>query len=250
MSTKAISGIGTKFYQWVTAGYWLLVSEINSIDGPSMSRETIDVTSLDSTGGYREFIPSLKTGGTVNLGMNFTRLTYDLFKGGFDSNDARTYCIVLPDASHTMFEFTGLVMELPLGITVDDKITADVTIQITGAPVLRVETDGDIFSDTSDSDAYPGMGESYDSADIPVAIFSQSNDAVEGFPVAFSNLSTGVLSSFLWDFGGGSGVNGATSTDRNPWAMYPSAGTFIVSLTVTGPAGSDTTTLEITVTAS
>lgn len=160
MSTQAISGIGTKFYQWVNAGYWLLISEINSIEGPSMSRETIDVTTLNSTGGYREFIPSLRTGGTVNLGMNFTRQTYDLFKGGFDSDIPRSYLIVLPDTNATKFEFNGLVMELPLGIQIDDKITADVTIQITGAPSLRGASDGDVFSDTSDSDSYPGIFES------------------------------------------------------------------------------------------
>lgn len=166
MSTHALSGIGTKFYQWVNppntglGAYWLLVAEVNSIDGPSMSRETIDVTTLGSTGGYREFVPSLKTGGSVNLGMNFTRDTYQLMKENFDSDIPRAFCIVIPDGTtttnSTVFEFTGLVMELPLSITVDDKITADVTIQITGEPVFRVGNTraGDKYSDTSPTDSY------------------------------------------------------------------------------------------------
>jgi len=53
MASKAIAGVGTKFKRW-NGSAWVDIAEINSITGPSMSRDTIDVTSLDSTGGYRE----------------------------------------------------------------------------------------------------------------------------------------------------------------------------------------------------
>jgi predicted secreted protein len=97
-----------------------------------MTRDFIDVTSLDSTGGYREFIAGFRDGGTVNLTMNFTRTTYDLMKTDFEDDAAQNYEILLPDNDSTSFEFEGLVTELPLEIPTDDKVTANVTIKIVG----------------------------------------------------------------------------------------------------------------------
>jgi predicted secreted protein len=132
----ATAGVGTIFQRWQdTVGdqKWVAIAEINSITGPSMSRDTIDVTSLSSTGGYREFIGGFRNPGTVQLSMNFYRQNYDLFKGDFESSTIQNYRIVLPDAESTSVEFEGLVTELPLTIPADDKITMDVTIQVSGA---------------------------------------------------------------------------------------------------------------------
>jgi len=133
MASNAVAGVGTVFNRWNTStSAWEAISEINSITGPSMSRDTIDVTSLDSTGGYREFITGFRNAGTIVLAMNFTRDTYEQMKNDFESNTAQNYQIVLPDVENTGLDFEGLVTELPLTIPADDKITADVTIQITG----------------------------------------------------------------------------------------------------------------------
>jgi len=131
MASNAVAGVGTVFNRW-NGSAWVAVAEINSITGPSMSRDTIDVTSLDSTGGYREFITGFRNAGTVVLAMNFTRDTYELMKTDFESNTAQNYQIDLPDVEGTSLDFEGLVTELPLTIPADDKITADVTIQVTG----------------------------------------------------------------------------------------------------------------------
>ena len=138
MASNAVAGVGTIFRRWnATTHKWGNIAEINSITGPGMKRGTIDVTSLDSTGGYREFIASFRDAGTVALAMNFTRATYELMLADFESNVVKNYEIVLPDAENSSLEFEGLVTELPLSIPADDKITADVTIQVTGQPVLN-----------------------------------------------------------------------------------------------------------------
>jgi predicted secreted protein len=133
MASKAKAGAGTLFRRWnTTRTEWENIAEINSITGPGMSRDTIDVTSLDSVGGYRELIAGFRKAGTVALKMNFTGATYGLMKDDFESDDAQNYEIVLPDDENTTLEFEGFVTELPLTIPADDKITADATIQITG----------------------------------------------------------------------------------------------------------------------
>lgn len=134
--SNAVAGVGTRFRRW-SGSAWVDIAEINSISGPGMTRDTIDVTSLDSTGGYREYITGFRDAGTISLAMNFTRSTYELMKNDFEDNSLQNYEIVLPDTENTTLEFEGLVTELPLNIPTDDKITADVTIKISGQVVIN-----------------------------------------------------------------------------------------------------------------
>ncbi len=55
--------------------------------------------------------------------------------------------------------------------------------------------------------------------------------------VTFTDQSTGDVDTYSWDFG-----DGGTSTVQNPTYTYNSAGTYTVSLTVSGPGGNDTET--------
>ena len=135
MASEAFAGVGTKFRRWNGSSFDE-IAEINTITGPGRTRDVIDVTSLDSTGGYREFITGFRNSGTVTLAMNFTRVTYEQMLDDFESNDLVSYEIALPDgtggALESTIEFDGLVTELPMTIPADDKVTADITIQISG----------------------------------------------------------------------------------------------------------------------
>jgi len=75
---------------------------------------------------------------------------------------------------------------------------------------------------------------------VPAGGFSA--DVVEGnagMTVQFTDESLGMVSSWLWSFG-----DGTTSTERNPFHVYASAGYYTVSLTVSNPAGSYTKTMS------
>jgi predicted secreted protein len=137
--SNAVAGVGTEFRRWGgnSNPNWVNIAEINSIAGPNKSRDVIDVTSLDSTGGYREFIGGFRDGGTVTLPMNFTRSTYETMNNDFESDTLQNYEILLPDTELTSFEFTALVTELGLAIPADDKITADVTLKVSGQVVIN-----------------------------------------------------------------------------------------------------------------
>jgi PKD repeat protein len=70
----------------------------------------------------------------------------------------------------------------------------------------------------------------------PTAAFTATPlSGVVPFTVAFTDLSTGDLTAWTWDFGDG-GISGA----RHPAHTYTAPGTYTVTLTVEGPAGSDT----------
>lgn len=63
-----------------------------------------------------------------------------------------------------------------------------------------------------------------------------------GDAIQFTDASTGEIASRLWDFG-----DGTTSTAQNPTKTYSVAGTYTVSLTVTGTNGSTTKSVVINI---
>ena len=82
------------------------------------------------------------------------------------------------------------------------------------------------------------LGVSYQALSAPVAEFKA--DQLSGLVplrVAFTDLSTGTITARTWNFGDGSG-----SSDANPTHTYANPGVYRVSLTVTGPGGTDAET--------
>ena len=72
----------------------------------------------------------------------------------------------------------------------------------------------------------------------PIADFTA--DTTSGFrplEVQFTNLSSGMIATWLWDFG-----DGETGTGQHPSHVFQTADTFTVSLTVNGPGGEGTKT--------
>ena len=75
-------------------------------------------------------------------------------------------------------------------------------------------------------------------AAAPVAAFTADQAAgCAPLAVGFSDASTGAVTGWAWDFG-----DGGTSAAANPSHEYLVAGTYTVSLTVSGPGGDDTAT--------
>ena len=132
MASEAMIGMGTKFQREDGAGSFEDVAEVYGISGPNMSRETVEVTHYGSEGGYREHIGGLREPGTVSFTLNFVKSTYESMKADFEEDNNKTYRIVLPNDEMTL-EFDAMVTELPLEIPEGDRITAEITMQISGA---------------------------------------------------------------------------------------------------------------------
>lgn len=131
-----ISGVGAQFLRW-SGSVWVPMARVRSIAGPTRTRAFIDITSLDSTGGYREFISGFRDAGTVTLACVYTRDSYELFNSDFEDDVDKQYQIVLPDDDVSTLYFEGQVTELPLNIPTDDAVTFNVTIKITGQVTLE-----------------------------------------------------------------------------------------------------------------
>ena len=126
-------GKGTVFYRMNEATQtWQAISRIMSIEGLDSTQDTVDVTTLDSEGGYREHIGGLRDAGTLSLPMAFRKDTSTQMRTDFEADSLVRYKMILPDLS--VFEFMGKVVGLSVAVPLEDKVTANASIKISGKP--------------------------------------------------------------------------------------------------------------------
>lgn len=74
----------------------------------------------------------------------------------------------------------------------------------------------------------------------PIAAFSSTPiSGPSPSTINFTDESTGLITSWTWDFG-----DGQTSSEQNPTHDYLTSGTYTVTLTISGPGGTDVKTSE------
>ena len=123
---------------------------------------------------------------------------------------------------------------LPDGWEVDNDLDPNDGTGVNGADG---DPDGDEYTNL---DEYEGGSDPQDENSVPPVTAAFRASPTSGqvpVTVDFTDESTGDISSWSWDFG-----DGGSSTAQNPSHTYTSTGDFTVSLTVSGPAGSNTET--------
>lgn len=140
MTTQARIGWGTLFKSGDGGGpeAFTTLAEVKSITPPSIARDTVDATHMESAEAWREFIVGLKDGGEVGLDLNFIAAgnartlmaEFDLLGSAAIKNRQ----VVFPDGSIFAFAaaLTGFEPEAPS----DDGMVASATFKVTGKPTL------------------------------------------------------------------------------------------------------------------
>lgn len=124
------------------------IAEIIDIDGPSMSRDVIEVTSQDSTDGWREFIPGMRDGGEISVTANWipAGTTQDGSVGllsKFTDDDIHNFQIITADdgSSGTMdIDFAAIVTNFSPSLPLEDRATLNFSLKITGAVSITAST--------------------------------------------------------------------------------------------------------------
>ena len=137
--TKAKRSLGTKL-KIGAASTAIPVGGVTSIDGIENSADTIDVTTLDSDGGYRDFIAGFKDAGDVSLeGFLYTEdagqvKLSELFKSGEISD----FSIVFPEEMGAQWDFKGVVTGFGTSASMEEAITFTSSIKVSGEPILTL----------------------------------------------------------------------------------------------------------------
>ncbi len=138
---KATRALGTKLSKGTTTP--VDIGGLTNIGGIEITAETMDSTTLESEGGYREFIGGFKDGGEVPIeGLFDPESAGQLaMQDSLDAGLAEDYKITFPTTPKAEWAFKGVVTSFKVGdAEVDGMIAFSSTIKVSGKPVLTITT--------------------------------------------------------------------------------------------------------------
>jgi predicted secreted protein len=118
------------------------IANVESIDGPEMMTETIDMTAHDSSGGYREKMPTFLDAGDISLRMQFDPggATHKDAAGGllnaWKTKALTSFALVFPSTPAVTWTFSAYVTKFTTSAPFDDKLSADCTLTVSGAVTM------------------------------------------------------------------------------------------------------------------
>ena len=120
------------------------VGGLKTINGIEINADKVDVTSLDNSTGYKEYLAGFKdvsdlsVTGVLDGSDEGQTECYTLLNSG----QAKTCTIVFPTAIGKTWTFTASVIKFTTSVDVNDAITFEAAFAVTGQPVLAATVSG------------------------------------------------------------------------------------------------------------
>lgn len=131
----ATAAMGTKLFIGANS-----IAEITSVSGLEISADTIETTNLDSS-GWRSFIQGVRDGGEVSVSGYFnpadTNGQYAMYTA-LTGGTVTSFKISFPSAMGAEWTFSGVVTGFTTGSEMEDSVSWEATIKVTGQPALGV----------------------------------------------------------------------------------------------------------------
>lgn len=111
---------------------------VRSISGPGVSADDVDTTCLDSSTNFRTFVPGLLDPGEVTFEVVYDPATATSMHARLyeymNSRSTKTFKIYHGSSTGDSDSFSAYVKGLSREIPLDDLITAEYTLKVTGGP--------------------------------------------------------------------------------------------------------------------
>lgn len=128
---------GTKFTIDGTA-----VGGLTSIGGVEISADSIEVSAMDNTTGYKEYLAGLKDGGEVPIEgyMDGADEGQDAMYAALNDEGVHKCTIVFPAAIGKTWKFDGNIVKFGTNAQMGDAVKFSAAIKVTGKPSLDKTT--------------------------------------------------------------------------------------------------------------
>ena len=133
-----VRSVGTTFTMGATAEASTAIGGLTSIGGVEISADTVDVTALDSDGGYREFLPGFKDAGEVPLEGFLDDDDTGQFAAytALESGEVQKCEINFPNGSK--WSFDGILTGFSTSASLEDAVSFSTTIKVSGKPTFTM----------------------------------------------------------------------------------------------------------------
>jgi len=118
------------------------IAQVKNITPPSLTRNTIDVTTHDSPDWWMEFIKGLKDGGEVSFDIVYDPAlgSHDAATGLLsdfaDDDTIAAWKITFPDTGTTEWTFDAIISAFTPAAPTDNSLDASITLKVAGKPTL------------------------------------------------------------------------------------------------------------------
>lgn len=136
--------VGTQLLVAASAGSTkTAVGGIKSISGIDASADDVEVTDMGNTDGYREYLPGFKDGGEVTVSgyLDGEDAGQARMLELLDSGDVVGCGIKFPPKIGKSWTFKAGVTKFTTSADVDDAITFDATLKVSGKPTLAATSE-------------------------------------------------------------------------------------------------------------
>ena len=125
--------VGTKFNLGAQT-----VGGLSSIGGVEVSSDSTEVTALDNTSGYKEYVGGFKDGGEVPLEgfLDGEDQGQDAMYAAMESQEETEFSIVFPPKIGKTWTFKGIVTKFATNAAVGDAIKFSASVKVSGKPTL------------------------------------------------------------------------------------------------------------------
>lgn len=115
------------------------IAMVKGVRGPSISGSTADITSFDSPNGFREFIGTLRDGGTLSFSINYDPgdTTHAALMSDLIAGTTRNFEMHFNDADDSILDIAGIVTGFEISAELEQVVQASCTIKITAEPTWQ-----------------------------------------------------------------------------------------------------------------
>jgi predicted secreted protein len=142
----AVASMGTKLLVGASA-----IVELTSISGLELKADTIETTNYDSA-GWRSYVQGLRDGGEVSVSGFFnpgdTNGQYAVYSA-FGSGTQTAFTITFPATLGASWTFNGIISGFTTSADMEQTVTFEATIKVTGAPSLGLTASGGLTALTA-----------------------------------------------------------------------------------------------------
>ena len=141
MTKRAVRSVGTVIRIGTNA-----IGDLSSIGSPSITQEEIDVTTLDSEGGFREFIAGFKDPGELNISGFFvpSDVGQVAVYEALESGEVQDFEIIYPPQLGASWSFQGFVSSFTITAETEEAIGFEATIRVSGKSTLNFSSSAGI----------------------------------------------------------------------------------------------------------
>ena len=114
------------------------VGGLTSIGGVEVSADSTEVSAMDNTTGYKEYLAGLKDGGEVPVEgyLDGADEGQDKMYQALNDEAVHKCAMVFPEAIGKTWSFDGIVTKFATSANMGDAIKFSAAIKVTGKPVL------------------------------------------------------------------------------------------------------------------